>query len=635
MILMHTINQVVKDHQLLSTARDYFQFATNFFKVINVSATHIYHSALELSPLSSIVRKVYYPQCPHPLPRVVTGIPDSWDPSTAVFTKHPHYLSSTWSPCGQFIATVSKEAVEIWDALTLKLLSTYKPTKTTTTFMQGLSYSPDGRSLASCSNTAIVIWDTQTGGEAKGIECGVIENGLELVWSLDGKTICACSPENLKPLTVYVYDVASGTTLPPCTLQSRTAPYIWAHDKSFQIATATAWDSRSCRINVVEIGPIPTEIKSFSFQSHSYHKAFSPTTYRIAISTTKGHSPSHELLILDIQNSEILLQETGSYWCHCFSPDGSSFAAFTGNHLLIWRYISGQFTKWREFQQTPAPLQFSPTSSSILGYASSLLYVLHLDNTPAAPTREPVITTRSQSLDAFSPDGTFIATAYQGESTITITNLHSQNPSLSQFIDTDLEITAMVLTGKVLLVKGSDKVIAWLLTEEGVVDGIFGNTRADQNDSLWDISPQALANRWARLLGQRRGGDDDVHLEFSVENEIAAIKLNEYIIRVYHTGTGEILEPAKIPLHLRPTWYHFQDECNLYHHDSCKHHGLQESGWQVSQNGLQEGWVKDPEGKHRLWLHGHWRSAGNDVDWLHNATTLRLRNPSELVIIKF
>lgn len=196
----------------------------------------------------------------------------------------------------------------------------------------------------------------------------------------------------------------------------------------------------------------------------------------------------------------------------------------------------------------------------------------------------------------------------------------------------------MVLTGKVLLVKGPDTVVAWLLTEEGVVDGIFGNTRADRNDSLWDISLRAHAARWARLLG-RGGGDDNGHLEFSVEDEIAAIKLNGYVIRVYHTETGEILESAGAPRRLRSTWYRFhnrqQDECDLYHRSLCKQHRLPERDWPVSEATLQEGWVKDREGKHRLWLHARWRSAGNDVDWLYNTTTLRLGNSSELVIVKF
>ena len=300
MVLICSLNQVAGDHQLLTIARDYFQFTTNFFEVINASAPHIYHSALELTPLSSIVRKNYHPQHYHSSPRMAIGIPDSWDPSTAVSTKCPYYLSSTWSPCGQFIAVVAKEAVEIWDALTLKLHSTLKLTKGATTFKCGLSYSPDGKSLASCSNNSIVIWDTQTGGEVKSIKYGVIGDGLELVWSLDGETIGAYSPQKLEPLTVYMYNVVSGVALPPCTLQSKDKPYMWAHGNSFRIATTTAWDSRSCRISIFEVGSTPTEIESFPFQYQSYLGAFSPTTYRISISD----SVHDQLRILDIRNSE-------------------------------------------------------------------------------------------------------------------------------------------------------------------------------------------------------------------------------------------------------------------------------------------------------------------------------------------
>ena len=630
-----TPNQVARDHQLLNIAADYSQFVTNFFEVINTSATHVYHSALELSPLSSIIRKVYYSQQPHPLPQVVTGAPDLWGPSTAVSTKHVCYLSSTWSPCGQFIAVAASEAVEIWDALTLKLLSTFKLAKATTGPKCGLCYSPDGHSLAGCSDGAIVIWDTQTGGEVKRIECGAIKNELELVWSLDGETICAFPKHKLGSITVDIYNIASGTILPPFTIQSRNALYVWAHDKSFWIATTAAWNSKSHRIKIFKTGSTPTEIESFPFQSSSLLRAFSPTTYRVSITTsvTRGSSHAPKLFILDIHNSEVLLQETGSYKYLSFSCDGSLFAAFTGNHLHIWRYNSSHYIKWREFQRTPTPLQFSPTLSSLLGCAGPLLYMLHLDNSPAL-LEKPLTTTKNQLLDAFTPGSTYIATAYQGESTITITNLHPQKPFPSQFIDTELEISAMVITGNVLLVKSPETLVAWLLTEEGVVDSIVGNTRADRNDSLWEISPQALISQWSRLLGQGRSGDEKC-LEFSVRDEIGAISVNESELCVYHTGTGEILKSADIPLNLQPTWYKFQDGCSLYYHDFYKHHQVLEHIWPVSQATLQEGWVKDPEGKHRLWLYGHWRSARNSVDWLHNVTTLRLKTSSELVIVKF
>ena len=54
------MNQVAKDEELLDIAKDYFQFVTKFFEVINVSAPHIYPPALELCPTSLNIRKLDY-----------------------------------------------------------------------------------------------------------------------------------------------------------------------------------------------------------------------------------------------------------------------------------------------------------------------------------------------------------------------------------------------------------------------------------------------------------------------------------------------------------------------------------------------------------------------------------------------
>ena len=584
--------------------------------------------------MSSIVRKSYYYQRPHPSPRVVVGIPDSWDP-TAISTKHSYYLSSTWSPCGQFVAAVAGEAVEIRDGLTLEPLSTLQ-TEVAVRFRQGLAYSPDGCSLAGCSDTAIVIWDTQTGGMVKEIECGVTGSGLELAWSLNGMSIGAISPRVSGALTVHVYEVTSGAIQSSDTVQSTRGAHLWAHDKSFRVMT-TAEDSRGSTINIYEVGSALAKVEQFSFRSHFSFGVFSPTTYRVSAFVAGDNNRDHKLLVLNVRDSGVLLQEKGRYWNFNFSPDGSLFSAFSGDRLSIWRYTSGRYSRWREFRQTSMSLQFSPSLSSILGHAGSLLHALHLDHSPAALAMKPVVTTHSRPLDAFSPYGTYIATVHCGESTVAITNLRSQNPSPSQFIDTDLEISAMVLTGNVLLAKGPDALVAWLLTEEGVVDGVSDDRRADRNDSLWEVSSRAHAGFWARLL--QRDGDDDADdnvLEFSVEGEIAAIRHNGYAIRVYHTRTGEILELGQAPL---ANGYRFhnsrRDECEVYHRDPRKHQGPFKSDWPISQTNLREGWVKDPEGKHRLWLHARWRSPGNNVDWLDNATTMRLRNASELIVIKF
>jgi len=633
------------DHQLLETARDYFHFVTTFFELIGVSATHIYHSALELSPLSSIVRKFYYYQRPNPSPRVVIGVPDSWNPSTPVSAKRSYYTSSTWSPCGQFVAAVTKEAVEIREALTLELVSTLQSTRVAATLRPGLAYSPDGRSIVGCSNASVVIWDTQTGGVVREIECAFTADGLEFVWSLDGRIIATVSPRVSETISVHAYDIASGRMLPLGTLQSRGKPYLWAHGESFRIATTTAWDRKGWKINTFEVGSTLTKIESLPFQLDSPFDAFSPTTYRISVSAAGDRNRCHEFLVLDARNSEVLLRETGSFGRVTFSPDGSLLAAFSGDHLRVWKYDSGRYTRCREFKQVPTTLQFSPTLSLILGHAGTLLHVLHLDQAPAALAAESIVPTRNRPRDAYSPNGAYIAITQHGENVITITNLRSQDPSPSQFIDTDFEILEIVLTGNVLLAKSSEVVVAWLLTEEGVVDGVSGNRRACRDDNLWDMRPRDRPSQeenpsfWARLL-QREQGDrgGDQHMEFSVADEIATVRLNN-TVRSYHTGTGQILKPEEVPPQSKRTWYRFhnphRDDCDLYHRDLNKHRELPKCNWQVSQTDLREGWVKDPEGKCRLWLHARWRLPGNDMGWLHDATTLRLKNSSELVVVKF
>ena len=537
---------------------------------------------------------------------------------------------------------VAEVAVEIWDALTLKLLSTMQSPKTVSRFGNGVAYSPDGHSLAGCSNTAIIIWDTQTGGIVKEIKCKIPYNS-ELLWSLSGNTIGVVSPGHSKTATmksynVAVYNLISGAVVLSEIFQSGSRPYFWAHDKCFQIAT-TAEHQKGCIINLLEVGTTLTELEQFSLQPCSNFGPFSPITYRISVLTLESQNGEHKLLVLDLHTSNILLQAKGPYQKLSFSPDGNLFAAFAKDNLSIWRYTSSHYTYWRELQQSPIPLQFSPTLSSIFGYGGALLYMLHLDYSPASPTiatTESSIISHSQLLDAFSLHGTYIATVYCQQSTIAITNLSSQSPLPSQFIDTDLKISEMVLTGNVLLVNSPDIIAGWLLTEDGLVSGI-GGRRANQNDNVWKITPRSVNSSILSRLQRRQVSE---YLEFSVNDEIVAIKYNGHIIHCYHTRTGEVCEPVNELISPRQTWYRLhnplhQNDCNLYHHSYYVQDETPRHDWSFSQAILQEGWIKDSEGRHRLWLHPDWRSAGNEVDWLDKVTTLRLNNSSELVVIKF
>ena len=568
---------------------------------------------------------------------MVIGALDSWGPSTVFSTvRDSDKPSSTWSPCGHFIATVSHTTVKIQDALALSTLSTLK---LTTNVGNGchrkLAYSPDGHSLACCFDTAIVIWDTQTGGEVRAIKHGLTGDYANLVWSLDGKMLGTTLFTTSEYLTAHVYEVASGTVQSSGPVQSTTIKSLWAHNKSFRLMTTSRHNNQST-INIYEVGSTLTMAEQYHLPRGT-PGVFSHATYRISVANEgiSGMDLPWRLIVLDIRNLAVLLQEKDFHNGISFSPDGNLLAAsnYPENKLIIWKYTSGQYTWWREFQQPSASMQFSPTLSSILGHAGALLHVFHLDS-PAALTVESGITTRSIPLDACCPHGVYIAATHRGESVITITNLCSQNPSPSQSIDTGVAISFIILTGNVLLVEGmasgrfcqftmsSDIIVAWLLTEEGAVGGILDKRRADRSDSLWDM-PLSGDYRLRRP-------------ELFVEGEIAALRWGGDSLRVYQTKTGEILKSDDTP---QGTVYRFRsphrDYCKICCHDPHKHHEPPERNWPVSRATLQEGWVKDLEGKHRLWLPPSWRTNVDDVDWLGRVTTLRLKRWGEVLVVKF
>jgi len=567
------MNQVARDEQLLDTTKDYLQFVTTFFEVINVSAVHIYHSALELSPVSSIIRKQYYHRRIARSPEVVIGTPDLWDQSVAVSCRGD-YHGLCWSPCGRFVAARMEDVVEIRNQLTLEPITVLQPPGTISHLENLLAYSPDGRFITGISDTGIIIWDIQTGGVAEEIKCSA--KSTSLVWSSDGGTICTIGWSDYKTYRVHTYDICSGTTSSPSTLKLGEEPYLWVDDKSFWIMTMQDDESG---IDIFKVGPTLTKIHSFDFSPfpHSMIGSFSPTTHRVSIWGRDG------LRIFDIQNSNLLLDETGNYdlSSNCFSSDGSLFAASQLGSVRIWKYAPGCYTLCGKFETSGFfdSLRFSPTSSSILGHSTAVIQVFRFHELSATPK------THHQYV-GLSRSGTRVATAHKLGNTVTIIDLLAQSPP--QFIDTDMEIGWLELTGNVLLVGGSREIVAWLLTEDGLVDGVIGDRRVGRRDSIWTVS------------------EPEPPREPEFDGQVGVIKLRGNTPHVYHTETGEVLDPTQVPRYGRSRWYYE----NMLQRDTPP-----EYSWQTSWDKLQEGWVKDPEGKHRLWVPAKWRERWRRANW--------------------
>ena len=134
---------------LKDTVADCLRFVTEFFEVISQSGPHVYHSALQLAPRSSIVRKLYGQQMSSPMARIVTGVPVSWDSCVASAGAMENALHAVWSPCGRFIACAFGNKVQVRDANTLERVSVLEPrSKVSDVFSAFVAFSPDGRTLA-------------------------------------------------------------------------------------------------------------------------------------------------------------------------------------------------------------------------------------------------------------------------------------------------------------------------------------------------------------------------------------------------------------------------------------------------------------------------------------------------------
>ena len=674
------MDQVAKDNQLLDIAQDFFHFVTKFFEPINVSATHIYHSALELCPTSSIVRKLYYDRCHGStrFPRVAIGNLDPWD-ETISPSRGDCYESCTWSPCGRFIAAQMEEVIEIRNQLTFQLSSLLRLPENASLLQSPLAYSPDGQSLACTSFEGIIIWDIQTGGVVQSIDCP--GNVHELVWSLDGGTIAITLAYSKRVSSVITYDAGSGAQLFEETVEKEQILTLWAHEKSFRFLSrqvfsnpetsdpdtsdsdtsdsdtpisdtsvsdtsvsdapgtdasdSNASDSNASdsdasnsdtpdfeiNMSIFEIGPTFIKIEPLpGVHSPTTRITFSPSTHRISLS---GHGL---LRIIDVRNSHKLFEDRGKFFSPQFSSDGNLFAALQENVLHVWKYTSGSYVLLREFPlswfsvyHTPnISLEFSPASTSILYLYGDVFQVQSLHRPSIAPQ------TRCQHA-AISHSGRYIATADESQSTITIIDLHSQAPS--QFIDTGGEIEGLAITGNVLLVAFSETVVGWLLTKEGRVEGLVESRRAGHSDSIWTITslpwhPKSLC--------------------FRVSGQVGLIGTDNILPFSYHTGTGGVPDNFHQPQYFGFPWVsiykpgNYREYHYLRHHDAPQRDTPPEDGWLTFGTTTgKAGWVVDPEGRHRFWVPVEWRRYLSRKNWHHDITTLFVRIKDEPVVIKF
>ena len=141
---------------------DCLRFSMSFFHPIQQSAKQLYHTALPLSPTSSLLRKSCLQQVTdNQLSRVATflGAPSAWGLLLRSIDVRPRRLSCIATSVQGVIAACG-DIVNVYDAITFVLRQSLRAPETVTKIRD----SSDGSILFFAHSSSVTMWDVQTGG---------------------------------------------------------------------------------------------------------------------------------------------------------------------------------------------------------------------------------------------------------------------------------------------------------------------------------------------------------------------------------------------------------------------------------------------------------------------------------------
>jgi len=172
-----------------------------YFEVISNSPSHLYHSALPISPSSSWLHECYAAELSQEV-RVVKGLQVKWGMcSHTVLLDGIPWTLSYWN--NAVAVGSSHRDIFIFDAITGSQTAVLPGH---TDIVRSLTFSSDGISLVSGSHDKTVkLWDMQTGGVVKTLH-GHTDIVLSVSISADSTTIASGSQDN----TIRLWNVQEG-----------------------------------------------------------------------------------------------------------------------------------------------------------------------------------------------------------------------------------------------------------------------------------------------------------------------------------------------------------------------------------------------------------------------------------------
>ena len=622
-----------------------------------MSAPHIYHSALLLSPQTSIVRGLFK-QYACPFARVIHGSPLSWEPVSA-----SKYLGDfgvgVWSPCGKFIAVLKTGSTEILDSVTLNRLRIFE---TPTDFCgRGFSFSPDGRFLTRFDRRGLITWDFQTGSPLRSVRPGLRPFSTDLLsptCSMDGKSIAVAYKDDdgyhhpNHGTSIAIFDLFDTTRLHTHKiLEGSFIPPIWTHGQCFRFATIkpstiTTWEVAFASANGptdVESLPVPDDI--VEWKDFLFFPPLSRLAFILGGTIQIWDANSSKLFELEASSQFLPVPPAHFPW-GSFSFDGDFFACIVSIGVCIWKespsgYILHQKLTFTSSIGSVEP-RFSSDGESIIASVGSMIYLWPTKDRIFSPSNASdwVVDIRDRFILGFSPNELFVAFARWRNGDITILDL--QSGDLLSVISMDVEIGCLWMTETTIVAADGEKIISWNLPVEDRCAKSWANIKNRVQPTTLNYSPQPPCL-----------------FSMSVSPDLSRIIVSTAspnALKIYNVSTGGCLGGIGVP-----GWSlagFTQDGCQIWDVDSL-------DGWEIvedSKSGTIElkpleqtthlpglfplhssfgydvtddGWVLSPTRKRLLWLPQRWRSTWEKRTWSGRFVGLLHCEISEPVIPEF
>lgn len=297
------------------------RFILEHFDTICDSPSHIYHSALPLSPSSSWLRERYGTEVPREV-HVVMGLPAKWDACSRTISVGGH--PSALAYCGNMIAVgLESENVVLLDAITGTKVSVLLGHKDT---IIALTFSLDGTLLVSGSeDNTINLWDVQTGGVIKTFNDHPSAISSVSI-SPDSTAIAAGTSDG----TIYLWDIRTGARHSVEIHHDEvTAVSFSPNDPRHLISSSMDGTVQRWDVDGQRVGTPWTE------RSGAMHVAYSSDGTRFVscggtFAVVRDSKSGTMVVQLDAP-----IPELEFHFC-CFSPDGTLVACAANDTIYVW-----------------------------------------------------------------------------------------------------------------------------------------------------------------------------------------------------------------------------------------------------------------------------------------------------------